>query len=76
MIGTSTGASACRSRRYSVVANIANADTGGWGCCNSSHHEPKTPNAKVKPETECVFRPITGAKEDHVWTPFYPLLDD
>jgi hypothetical protein len=50
-------------------------DTGGWGCYNFNHHEPKAPTAAVKAQSECAFWHQASAKKDEVWTQFYPLLD-
>ncbi len=51
------------------------AGTGGWGYYNFNHHEPKAPNAALKPQSECAFCHQASAKKDEVWTQFYPLLD-
>jgi hypothetical protein len=52
------------------------ADIGGWGYYNFNHHEPKALTAKVRPQSDCTFCHIAGAKKDEVWTQFYPLLDN
>src|SRR3546814_18904166 len=50
------------------------ADTGGWGYYNFNHHEPKAPTATLLPKSECAFCQMASAKQDNVWTQFYPLL--
>jgi Cytochrome P460 len=52
------------------------ADTGGWGYFNFNHHEPKAETAKVRPNEECHFCHVAGAKKDFVWTQFYRELDN
>jgi hypothetical protein len=51
-------------------------ESGGWGYYNFNHHEPKAATAKVKPQAECAFCHIAGAKKDDVWTQYYPELDN
>lgn len=52
------------------------AATGGWGYYNFNHHEPKAATAMPRPKDECASCHIANAKNDDVWTQFYPLLDN